>query len=30
MGHGWNSEGNECTMCVIVNEEGLLQFASFD
>ena len=21
---------NECTMCVIVNEEGLLQFALFD
>ena len=22
--------GNECTMCVIVNQEGLLQFALFD
>ena len=29
MGHGW-SESKECTMCVIVNEEGLLQFALFD
>ena len=36
----WDSDGivkesittyyNECTMCVIVNEEGLLQFALFD